>query len=228
MAETAQNIINLARNTFPDMTTAKGVFYMNNIQKRLVHELGIRLTSKTISLTSGTREYTLGGTVATIEAVNYSTSATAWVNLTPTSTSELDIKQAGWEVDPATGTPYSFYIRPVLSGTTTDAFKIGFYPTPDTTTATGYPIVRIDYADNQDFTVAGVASETIPESVMEPLVYVQGLRWLHCVDTRPGEAEIYYAAFAESLERCREFNVGMITNNPPEIRFDFFQGQSSI
>lgn len=227
MADTVQTVIADAINSFSDLSQTKAVAYMNIIHKRLVHELGIRNTSKTVNMVDGTQEYAIGATVVEVLLVTYQKTATESWPLAHTSITELDLDEPTWRVDLTEGDPQRYYIVPRVA-TTTDAFYVGLLPIPDTTTSAGYPKLRIDYRDDTDFTVAGIATETIPGSIIESTVYSHGIRWQHATRMHPEKAEFYYTAFVEALERCREYLTGFVSNEPAMIRMNHWKGQSSI
>lgn len=227
MAEYIQKFVLDAQNSFSDLSTTKAIEYANVIHKRLVRELNLRQTTATINVTASTREYAISALAVEIQTVIWKESATSYWELEPTSITELNLEDPGWMLDLTEGSPTKYYLTPKPTGTT-DAQYIGLIAIPDTTTSAGYPSIRVDFSDYTAFTVAGMASEAVPAAVFEPIIYADGIRWQHAKRMHPEKAEFFYLAMMESLQQCREFNTGMVENNPPTFTYAHMRGQRSV
>lgn len=170
MASTKLQCVNEFREAFyPDcpLDTAKTLF--DRAYKLVLKTLRVRGDEIVVSLTSGTREYTIDSNILSIKNAYYQRSSNAgnWVNLTPSSLDMMDALTSGWRIAGYTSEPSSYYTNTAVNGNTS-ILKIGFYPIPQTTTSGGYPRVVLyvnDYADLGD-------SDTVPPMVLTDNVYL--------------------------------------------------------
>ena len=139
---------------------------INTIHRGLCYELPVIRDTVTVSLTSGTREYALDETTASIMCATYYPDASgAYEILEPVDMGDLDREDRAWRQIPD-GTPKGFYI---FGG------YIGFVPAPDTTTASGYPKVELEVTEFSTLAMG----DSLPTSIKTKEVYVHGARMLY-------------------------------------------------
>lgn len=185
---TAQEIIDEAKLDFPDETDTRALSDLQTIWDDLCWRYALIEASADISLTAGTREYSLPTDFLTAYSATYYTSATQSRRLTGTHRDAKDELQREWR-DDASGTPREYYVR-VAGGV------IGFYPTPNTTTAT-YPKVTLYYTKRQDLLVGTTLSGNLPSYQ----ACVEGLRYRMAVRTSDARAAVYRNEYMAQIRR---------------------------
>lgn len=148
-----------------DETRAQQIF--NDAHRIILARTRLREVTIQVSLTNGTREYDLTETALLILAAEYRQTATSYRALSEISVDALDENHAGWRSNTITGTPLRYYIIH-HNNSNTAKMQVGFYPTPNTTTATGYPIVDIHAI--REATLAN--TDAVPPQLLSDAVYV--------------------------------------------------------
>lgn len=216
MAETYTTIVSMCRASYPDCSAADTLTNINLIVRQLCRTMPLYRTSASTNLTNGTQEYALSDTVGQIDKVIYQTSATKRKELTYVSLEELDVDDQYWRFRDA-GTPERYYLTQSASSTPSGTIKIGLDPKPDTTTASGYPIITIYYSEipSADF----VTGDTSPQLLESPNVLVYGANMLWARSQKEFEAEAYWEAKYRDEESRQWHHINHRSrHNPP--RFD--------
>lgn len=223
---TLADAINQARQTFPEMSSTRALGYASIVHRRLLKVLNIRENSTTISLTTGTGDYDLPVDVAGIFAVVYYQSSTAYSALSLTSFEDQDMIYPEWRADTSTGTPSKYLIRSTKSTDPSDKFTLTLLPTPNTTTGTGYPILKIWYVDHAD--VTGLDA-VLPGTLLDDRVYVNGIRALYCEDNALEKTGFYQSAYEADLNRCiQAFRDMTVNEDGPRVVRPFFRGRGVV
>ncbi|HAM40048.1 MAG TPA: hypothetical protein DCP69_01580 [Candidatus Omnitrophica bacterium] len=220
MADLISTLTTDVQTTFADLTTTVFERYVNQIHNMVLVELGIRDTTTDLTLTAGTRSYTLPETAIEVKAATYIRSSTAndHTALRATTEEAMDLADPNWRERDVQGTPFRFFVTSSSSSNNT-VKKITLDPIPDTTSSGGYPNVRLAIVQN----VTLVSTDTIPVEMSNSQVYLDGAKWLHCKNTRrEQEAEYWYAQFRKSMDYEVQYHRNRITNNPGRINLAGF------
>lgn len=125
MAITVQSVVDEVRNRFPEISQALALGYVNDANRKILENLPeIRRTTTTISVNSGTSEYTLADTVFQVDLATFTPAGGSVVTLSGTTIEQLNQSSKTWRTD-AQGTPNEYYISASSS-----ANIIGLYPNP--------------------------------------------------------------------------------------------------
>lgn len=199
--DTATVIVGDFQSRFPDISTADALRLLNMIHGRILARLGIRDDTLDISLTDGTREYDLAETARQIRDAYYIASATAgdYHILTETSMDKLDLTDSGWRQRANEEKPRWFYVK-TATNTNTSKKQIGFDPIPGTTTSGGYPKVTLYITEHTDL----VGADTIPPSLQDSQIYLDGMSWLFSKVHMGPQAEETLMWKREYEARCHE------------------------
>lgn len=148
-----------------DATTAGLLFDETHLE--ILDELKLRKSTLAISLTAGTREYTLSLTALHIEEAYYqpSVTVTTWKKLVPVSTEQLS-DRGNWRMQAQNQVPNQYYVSTAISGNTS-VMVIGFDQLPPTTTSGSYPNVTL-YGD---FSADLIGSDSLPTAITYANVY---------------------------------------------------------
>jgi hypothetical protein len=122
--------------------------YLNQVRPRILRQFRLRNTTQTFNITNGTQEYAITTPMLGATAVEYVRSATTgdFKVLESTSIERLDSENSAWRRRNVSE-PTFYYFTDGLTGP-----KMGLTPTPDTTTASGYPNIRVRYIDCETVT----------------------------------------------------------------------------
>lgn len=153
---TGQDIVNRIRRHFPDVSETIVLEQLNEVHAELTRDIPLNRSSSTLtSLVDGTREYSLGATVARVWSAHYATTSAEGLGRTlrPTNIEYLDEHRGEWR-NQGDAEPREFYIY---------AGNIGFYPTPPTTSSGGYPRVTLQVT-TYDTIVVGTTMPTFTSS----------------------------------------------------------------
>lgn len=168
MASTVLKVIGEFRRRYPncDQPRAKDLFFQAH--REILLETRCREETISVSLTDGTRLYDLSSTALLVLGADYMTSATANPKpLQETHLDDLDEDSRGHRARLTEGTPSRYFLRHP-SDSDTSELQIGFDPIPDTTTSSGYPIVRVYAIKEADLT----NFETVPPMLKSDEVYL--------------------------------------------------------
>lgn len=141
---TVQTFIDDIQRTYPELTDAQVLDDLNVVNEELCKRFRINVGTETLSsFVSGTATYNMPANVAQVYSADYYQSSTSGFPLEPTTVQTLNNRTRGWRTL-SNGTPVMFYVDGAVSGGTVP--KVGFFPVPDTTTASSYPQCRMDVA----------------------------------------------------------------------------------
>jgi len=176
-SELYSSVVTTCQLSYPDCSAAQTLTNLNLIVRQLCRTMPLYRTSAQINLVSGTQEYTLADTIGQIQQVFREDSATARTELDYASIDELNQEDPTWRYRDDS-TPTRYYITQVAAASAAGVLKIGFDPTPDTTTATGYPIITVFYTEipSSDF----LSSDNTPTLLERPNLLVYGANKLWC------------------------------------------------
>lgn len=182
---------------FPD-AAAGDVYleYVNDEHQFLLSQLPLITATEDLSLTSGTQEYAINENCIRVCAAEYLTSATDRRSLVATDIDYLNSEEPNWRRRNA-GTPTRFYMY-----RDADENVIGLDPKPGTTTASGYPIVRLHQTRVETLT----SLSSLPKSILTKDVYVYGAQLRFAMDNRQYADEIptLKALYEEALAKERK------------------------
>lgn len=142
MASTVNQVLSKFRRSFRQIDEPRAKQLFDDAHREILAKCRLRETTIQISLVSGTRAYDISETAIKVLAAEYRFTSTSWRSLMETSVDDLDMNHTGWRSTTVTGTPSRYYLAGANTGNTAK-LQIGFDPVPDTTTATGYPIVDV-------------------------------------------------------------------------------------
>ena len=215
MADLISTLTTDIQAAFADLTTTNAERYFNQIHNMVLHETGIRDTTADISLTAGTRYYTLAEASVLVKAAYYlySSANDDHKYLIPTTEDWMDLNAPGWRNRSARGVPSRFFMSSGKS-TNNTIKQIGFDPIPETTTSASYPTVRTYITQN----VTLVSTDTIPVELSCSLPYLDGSKWLHCKNTRrDAEAAYWHDQFRKSLDYEKQYMKNRVRNAPTAL-----------
>ena len=183
--------------------------------------LQVEQGSEDKNLVNGTREYELTYNPILIKdiVVYYITSATAATRLTPVSVDWMDMYgQSDWRTTTDVGTPNKFYIDyPTSAALTTEGkIVIGLDPIPDTTTATGYPIIRIYGVEYEEPS----ATSDIPSGIPDIRCLVETMKRNYAMDRDPEKYLLFRKTAADSLTKAQ----GLINRASKGLNAPIFLG----
>lgn len=161
---TAQDVINEAKREFDGRSDEECLADLQAVHNELCWDFKLIPSEDTINLTAGTSSYSMPADCARVYELRYRTSSTRsnFTRLIATEREELDELHNHWR-GTNNGKPQYYYI---LGG------LLYLYPTPDTSTSAGYPILEIDYS-----AITTLASGTdLPSSLFTYRAYVEGLK----------------------------------------------------
>lgn len=214
MSETVANVIASLRRRIPTITPDDALEYINRVHEDLSAMLPLRQDTEDVSLTDGTREYSLDEDIVQIWDAEYRTSATEGHQMKQTSVPDLVLDRAAWRLA-VDGKPFEYYIW----GNTTGKV-VGFFPTPETTTTSGYPIVRLYVSRRNTLTL----SDSLPQTILNKQVYVEGAAWYYCADFKPDMESFYDRRYQEHKIRLKRFYYSQMPFHSPSIRANISWG----
>lgn len=223
MALTIQQAISAVQRRLPDAPASVLLQHANTVHKMILVRIPeLRRDTVTLSLTSGTREYSIAETVYQVNSAVYQTAASVYSALIPTTPEELDSTTPTWRTD-ASAAPQYFYLSTNQASGNSEV--IGFYPTPNTTTSAGYPSVLM-YTSSLQASDLATTDSCLP-TLFSSQVYVEGITWLACLEIRPQMANAYHSSFQSELEAELEYvrtrNEGAKTPAQQNIRGGGYQ-----
>jgi len=163
-------------------------------------------TTVNVSLTAGTREYALSASVLHIWNAAYFTSATAYTPLRQTSRDRLDNDNMTW-LQQSNGVPYLYY---------ESGGYVGFYPTPNTTTSAGYPIVTL-YC--QSITTFSATSDSLPSQINNADPWIYGLARRFAAQSRVEDVPRLDALSRQSRADLAAYIASRTPRRLPSVRF---------
>jgi len=128
---------------FPDCDSTLAGQLFDESHREIMADMNIRSSSVVISLTAGTREYTLSASAYRITEAYYQPSSTAstWRKLSPVSIEQL-AERGNWRAQSQQVIPTEYYITTAVSGNTA-ILDVGFVQIPPSTTSGSYPNVTL-------------------------------------------------------------------------------------
>lgn len=223
---TLADAITKAQQTYPQLSTARAIVFANVIHNRILTRLNLRGTTKSVSLTSGTKDYALGAETSRIFTAFYRTSATAVYQLEPTSQERLDLERPLWRESTDTGSPTQYLVRPIKNGSGTgDALMVTLVDTPDTTTSGGYPLLEMWVTDSTAF---AATSDDLPGALIDEMVYANGIRMLWAEGNDQAGCAFYEQRYNSDMDRCLSWLHNVTLNDPPVMRHSFMTNRRTI
>jgi hypothetical protein len=187
------------RKSYPDCDATHALELLNLAVRNLCRHMPLYRNSATISLTADTQEYTLGDTVNQIQNVYYETSATQRKELEYRPLDELNQEDGSWRYR-SSSTPSYYYITQTASSAPAGALKIGFDPTPDTTTDGTYP--RVKYYFSETPTSDFITTDSSPQLLERPDVIIYEACRLYAMEERLWEdVQAWQALYEKELSR---------------------------
>lgn len=213
---TLGDAISQAQQTFPELSSTRAIQFADMIHQRVCRFLDIGTHLEEINLTSGTAAYDLPLTIGRIHAVIYRLSDTQWTILKPSSWEYEDRFNEDWRVTSTTGEPARYLVTTAQGSDPTDKLQVTLVPTPDTTTASGYPKLQIWMSGE---TTLDNASDVLPGSLLDAGCYVNGIRMLYAEAQALPVYGHFYEAYNRDLARCRARMDEMTVNDPARFTF---------
>lgn len=204
MSDLISTLTSDLQNVFPDATTARCERALNLAHADLVSRLPeCARVAASINLVANTPTYDLAAGTTEVRVVYYQTATNVAVRLTLVHVQQLDhefeVGGVPWQFQ-VSGTPTKYYIASgITSGQQSDII-IGLYPTPDTTTALGFPILKLGTTEIRTL----ASTDTIPEGLADGSNFYINRACYHLArELRTlEEAGGYMTLSQESLERC--------------------------
>jgi hypothetical protein len=226
MADLISVLTSDLKEIFPDATTARCERALNLAHADLVARLP-ELARKTTStnLTSGTPGYDLAaGTVEVLDAF-YQTAVNTAVRLIPMHRDAANREEVDTSGTPfpfaASGTPQKYWVGSNLASANQADLQITLYPTPNTTTSAGYPVLICHLTSIQTM----ASTDTIPEGLAAGSNYYRHRAAMYLAQELRdgGEVQMYASLSASDMEACVSgyLNIvryDVITNIPDRIR----------
>lgn len=149
-----------------------------------------------ISLTAGTREYDAEGLFHVQEAYyEPSSDNNRWVVLQETSLSSIANREPGFRAGQQNQQPWRYWFSTADDSNSAKSV-IGLDPIPDTTTATGYPRVRL-YGTKY---AALSGSDSIPSALLSEDVVLIGMMWRWVMRTDAQKADYWKKNFEKQID----------------------------
>lgn len=210
---TFQEVIDRARETHASLPEAKALVYAEEVYRELVAQTEIGRQQVSLSLVAGTRDYALPAGVVNIIRAVYHSEVDNYFEIYPKSEEVIEELRQSYRVGNESGDPQYFALIHVQD--TGIKPRIRFEPIPDTTTSSGYPVVKLEVN-----VIASVfdANTTIPELVPNPDVFVDGILAKYSKILLPKEYEMYRDRYQVSLDRTITFLKDVSKEEPDMIR----------
>lgn len=169
MASTKQSVINTFRSAgfYPDCPEAVANSLFNDAARTILKSLRVRNAEVVIALVAGQREYSLSDSVLGVVEAYYERSdrASEWALIEQATLDALARGEAGWRVGGVQGIPTRMYVGSGGSGNSS-ALRVGFDPIPSTSSAGGFPRIRLyvtEYAEltSEEFVYSGLLTNDV-------------------------------------------------------------------
>lgn len=206
---TKTEVITRFSNHYSDCDSTLAGQLFDEAHRQLLNELEARNGTVTVSLTAGTREYSLSGTVAKIWEAYYQESSqeSTWYKLEPMSLQQL-AERGAWRSQAQEVRPTEYYVTTMTSGnTSTNA--IGFNNIPPSSTVSSYPNVTLHCTVVAD--LAG--GDALPAWIDYPNAYVYLMCYRYAIMRRPEAAKLYLDLYNKELDLCRSSSKSMQFEN---------------
>lgn len=211
MAWTVNDVINQARQHFPDLTAANALVLFNDIYKEVMMDVDFEIEAvHNEPLVANQRTYPLPATVMQVHKVIYFESATVSKALAPGTLADLDKKSPLWRTEVATTE------KPVAQWYT-DGEKLGLYPAPATSASPTYPRVSIYYQPSPATDLVG--TDPIPDNIPSIEAFLYGVCYRFAAAWNPTRTQFYQvqylrarAALDKYLNNRSSANIGLEIN----------------
>lgn len=207
---TYADVITQVKTVFPDLTTAKALEFCNQINRELNIGLPNRYKVETVNLTSGTRSYDMPSGVVRIEKAVYKQSANVRYEVDIVTRERLDEMDGLWDYQSSTSRPTMLCVDEVNVAASNGAkLQVTLYPTPNTTTSAGYPILELRVATTSD---VATGNDILSATVSGDL-YKAGICYFHSRDMEYGSSK----QWLNEWERQKSLQVQYETNFATQV-----------
>jgi len=203
---TAQKIISLARRHFTEFDDQEALTYLQAVHNKILRL--VRVKPDEIydqSLTLGVGSIALDPLISRIWSACYMSSSDDVRPLYPRSVDELDWSTKGiWRTQPP-GTPIWYDER---------AGRLILYPTPDTSTVSGYPIVRLTVQKTDTLSL----SSSLPTAADEYDAWVYGLCRKYAAEKARDQFVAFDGLYRQALNELIAFSEGKSARQMPNVQ----------
>jgi hypothetical protein len=204
MASTVTAIITEFRSLFyTDCSEATAQTLFNEAYKHVLMNIKCRTAEVILTVTAGTREYTLAEVNQQVNFAYWEPStdlASSW-QLQECNLDSLSIVEPGWQSSGGSTSQPTRYYTTNVSNSDGAIIKIGLDPIPSTTSSGGYPRVRLNVTQYSTLT----ASETVPEGLLDDNVYLFYMAWRWAIRQDREQMNMWKDAYRESLAENQVF-----------------------
>jgi len=183
--------------------------FVNEVQVDIALECALfSFETVDISVVNGTRDYSVDPTIYQLSsAIYYQTSTSRWP-LQVSSLNEMENRYPAWQADQV-GSPFKIF----FNGNT-----VGLYQTPDTTTVSGYPLVRLTVRKAHQF---AALSDTLPVQTprIDAWAYPVAARW--CADHEVDRLPEMMALARGALQDLKSFGLRRAMRLNPSVKPQF-------
>lgn len=203
---TAQKIISLARRHFVGFDDQEALTYLQAVHNKILRLVRVK-PDETYDqvLTAGVGSMALDPLISRIWSAAYLSSADEVWPLYPRSVDELDWQTKGiWRSQP-NGTPIWYDER---------AGRLVLYPTPSSSTSSGFPIVRLTVQKTEVLTL----SSPLPVAVDEFDAWIYGLCRKYAAEKARDQFPAFEALYRQALNELIAFSEGKSARQMPNIQ----------
>lgn len=203
---TAQKIISLTRRHFESFDDQEALTYLQAVHNKILRLVRVKPDEEyDQALTAGVGEVALDPLISRIWSATYVTSADDARPLYPRSVDELDWQTKGlWRSQPA-GTPMWYDER---------AGRLILYPTPDTTTIGGFPIVALTVQKTDELSLGS----SLPIAVDEYDAWVYGVCRKYAAEKARDQFGDFDGLYRRALNDLIAFSEGKSARQMPNIQ----------
>lgn len=204
---TIQDAIDRAQKRHPSITTADALDFATEVYRELLQKADVGRSTVTVNVVAGTHTYSVPAHVYGIISADFRISATETVTLQHVSLDQAAERVHDFFSNPSGGTPC--WISSVMASSTGIVSQFRLFPTPDTTTASGYPIVSLHVTrEPSSITVL----TPIPDRLPNGDVFVEGIWYKHAQIYRDQDAPALEIRYREAMEDAIASLRGMFRN----------------
>ncbi len=193
MPDSISTVVASVQRRMPDLTTSRAIELANLVHQELfIHLPEIRRTPHsapvTVTVLNGVKEYVIPENLAQVDYVHLGSN-----KLMETNVETLNKTYTNWRFA-ANALPLQFYITADSQG----RGVIGLHPTPN---AGG--TLNVYGSTRENAALTGVSS--VPETLPNSQVYVEGVSYYASLELRPGAAASFKATYMEQIALAKEY-----------------------